>query len=124
MEVHEIIEQELFSVEASDVYKTIYILAGLTLIGGKASDSIGWQIYRTKFVFIVRSESFRAFVKTVTDGLFSRFVARLSQFEEGTFTYEKEQFVVLHIILAPLLRSEHTTNPSFDSCSVIGLITG
>jgi len=53
LEVHEITEKELFSVEALDAYKTIYILAGLTLIGGKGSNSIGWQIYHTKFVFIL-----------------------------------------------------------------------
>jgi len=54
LEVHEIIDKELvFSVEALFPYKTIYILAGLMLIGGKGSNSIGWQIYHTKFVFIL-----------------------------------------------------------------------
>ena len=32
----------------SDAHKTIYILAGLTLIGGKGSDFIGWEIYYYK----------------------------------------------------------------------------
>jgi len=63
-----------------DAYKTIYTLAGLALIGGKGSDSIGWQIYHTKLAFIVRSQKYKflCFGKTITDGLLMRYVAPVS----------------------------------------------
>ena len=60
-----------------DAYKTVYTLAGLTLIGEKGNDSIGWQIHHTKFVFVLRSEniSFHVLGQTLTDGSLMRYVA-------------------------------------------------
>ena len=64
-----------------DAYKTAYTLAGLTLIGGKESDSIGWQIYHTKFAFVLfdpNNKSFQVFGETLTDGLLMTYLARAS----------------------------------------------
>ena len=63
-----------------DAYKTIYTLAGLTLIGLKGSDSIGWQIDYTKFVFVLRSENyeFHVFGQTLTDGSLTRYDTQVS----------------------------------------------
>ena len=80
MEVHEIIEQELFSVEAFDAYETIYTLAGLTLIGGKGSDFIGWKIYHKKLYsyFDPMSKMVHLSGKALADGLIMTNVTQAS----------------------------------------------